>query len=172
MNLNLFYSDTAGNLTLTTHLAGIWEGLMRHNAQCSAESFTALQREKSHCCQQTRLTIWWGVNIFSVTVCKHCFFHPSHRSEHTPLCIFMRLFLHGCKYSLLAIFWELEVCWPGAPAEPLSWFLRLTTFSGRNVNRHIHISCQCICFPSGQYKLHHAGSGQKEDSAEEGSVIS
>ena len=110
MNPNLFASDTAGNLTLTTHLAGIWEGLMRHNAQCSAGSFTALQREKSHCCQQTRLTIWWGVNIFSVTVCKHGFFHLSHHSVHTPLCIFMRPFLHGCKYSLLALFWELEEC--------------------------------------------------------------
>lgn len=56
-NLHLFSSDTPGNLTLTTHLAEIWEGLMRHNAQCFAENFTALQREKSHCCQQTRLTI-------------------------------------------------------------------------------------------------------------------
>lgn len=116
INLDLFFSDTAGNLNFTTHLAGIWEGLMRHNAQCFAESFTALQREKSHCCQQTRLTIWWGVNIFSVTVCKHCFFHPSHHSEHTPLCIFMRPFLHGCKYSLLALFWELEECADQGPS--------------------------------------------------------
>lgn len=47
MNLGLFSSDTAGILTLTTHLAGIWEGLMRHNAQCSTESYYCLTEGKT-----------------------------------------------------------------------------------------------------------------------------
>lgn len=110
VNLDLLFSAATGNLTLTTHLAGIWEGLMRHNAQRSAESYYTLQREKAHCCQQTRLTIWWGVNIFRVTVCKHCFFHPSRPSLRTLLCIFMRPFLHDCEYSQLALFLEPKEC--------------------------------------------------------------
>lgn len=48
MNLDLFLfsSDITGNLTLTTHLAGIWEGLMRHDAQRSAESYYCLTEGK------------------------------------------------------------------------------------------------------------------------------
>lgn len=158
----MFFSAATGNLTLTTHLAGIWEGLMRHNAQRSAESYYTLQREKSHCCQQTRLTIWWGVNIFSVTACKHCFLHPSHPSPCTLLCIFMRPVLRGCEYFQLALLPEPEECADQGPQlSLLSWFLRLTAFPGIKVNRRTPFSCQCVCLPSGWYKLHHARPGAK-----------
>lgn len=46
MNLDLFSSAPTGNLSLTTHLAGIWEGLMRHNAQCCAKSYYHLTEGK------------------------------------------------------------------------------------------------------------------------------
>lgn len=46
MNLDLFSSAPTGNRTLTTHLAGIWEGLMRHKARCSAESYYHLTEGK------------------------------------------------------------------------------------------------------------------------------
>lgn len=53
-------------------------------------AITTSQRGKSHCCQQARLPIWWGVNIFSVTVCKHHFF-----SSKSSLCTHSHAFLWG-----------------------------------------------------------------------------
>lgn len=125
-------------------------------------AITALQGEKSHCCQQTRLTIWWGVNIFSVAVCKHCFFSSkSSFCAHTLMHFYEAIFSMAVNILACPFTGAQRMCWSGAPTEPLSWFLRLTTFSGRNVNRHILISCWCACLPSGQYKLYQARPGAK-----------
>lgn len=112
-------------------------------------------RGNSHCCQQTRLMIWWGGNIFHVTVCKHCSFHskPSLSCTHTLMHLYEPIFFLAVDSLCLPFLRVLRMCWQG-PCWTSKLISKAHHILFENVNRHIHILCQCIRLPWSQRELH------------------
>lgn len=166
----LLSPERTGMCTLTTHLSRIWEGLRAAVHHALLRAITALQG-KLHCCQQTRLMIWWGVNIFHVTVCKHGSFHPSPRSVQTLLCIYMSPFSSWLWIFCACPFQEFWECADQGPCWTSELISEAHHIFCENVNRQIHILCQCVRLPSSQYELHRSRPEVQEVTVGEGLVV-